>query len=56
MYVTGRKHPRRLWCAHKTMLAAFEKMTNTELAEAYRTERRDAPADDTPDDLRDFNA
>jgi hypothetical protein len=47
VYVAGRKHPRRLWCAHKSMLAAFEKMTNTELAEAYRAERADAPAENS---------
>jgi hypothetical protein len=57
VYLTGRgrgRKPRRLWCRDKATLAEFERMEPTELADFYRAERRNAPADDTPDDPGDF--
>lgn len=54
VYLSGRKKPRRLWCRDKTMLAKFERMAPTELAEFYKAERANAPPDDTPDAPEDF--
>jgi Family of unknown function (DUF5906) len=54
VYLTGRTKPRRLWCRDKTMLAKFEQMAPIELAEFYKAERRNASADDTPDEQGDF--
>jgi len=56
VYLTGRKKPRRLWCRDRDKLTEFEKMAPTELAELYKAERRNAPADDTPDEPGDFPA
>jgi hypothetical protein len=55
VYVGGRK-PRRLWCRERSMLAEFEAMTAAELADYYKAERRNAPADDAPDAPDEFPA
>jgi hypothetical protein len=39
MYLPGSKNPRRLWCTCKADLATYERMSKTELVEAYKAER-----------------
>ena len=45
----GNHNPRRLWCAHKSLVAKYSKMSKKQLTAAYAAERDGKPPDPDAD-------